>query len=127
MKKIYAYLLLLTVLISARSVESEIGINVGMTSTENSLGSNFDNKTVSATLQYNNYIVMPRFDLEYVDISNKQVKSLIKGSINGVYEFQNNTVVTPYVVGGVGYEDVRGAVDDVFDSHPFIHGGGGLI
>lgn len=112
---------------SANSVESEIGIYVGMTATNNDLGSELKNKTIGATLQYNNYVVMPRFDLEYVNIADNQVASLIKGSFNGVYEFENNTVLTPYIIAGVGYEDVKGGIKDTFESHPFIHGGGGLV
>ena len=127
MKKIYGSLFMMVTWLFAGSVESEIGINVGMTSTKNTLGSEMKNKTVSATLQYNNYVVMPRFDLEYVNIADNQVDSLIKGSLNGVYEFENNTVVTPYIVAGVGYEDVQDGIKDRFESHPFIHGGGGLV
>lgn len=127
MKKIYAYVFMLITWASANSVESEIGIYVGMTATNNNLGSEMKNKTIGATLQYNNYVVMPRLDLEYVNIANNQVSSLLKGSFNGVYEFENNTVLTPYIIAGVGYEDVKGGIKDTFESHPFIHGGGGLV
>lgn len=127
MKKIYVCVFMLFTWLSASGIEAEIGINVGMTSTDNTLGSKLKNKTIAGTLQYNNYVVMPRVDLEYVDIANNQVDSLIKGSINGVYEFENNTVITPYVVAGVGYEDVQGGIKDKFESHPFVHGGGGLV
>lgn len=127
MKKMYIAILTMTTLMMANSVEAEIGINVGMTSTKNSLGSVMQNETVSATLQYNNYVVMPRLDIEYVNIANNQVSSLLKGSLNGVYEFENNTVLTPYIVAGVGYEDVHGGIKDVFESHPFVHAGGGVV
>lgn len=127
MKKIYGCIFMIFTWVSASGVEAEIGINVGMTSTDNTLGSKLKNKTVAATLQYNNYVVMPRFDLEYVNIADNQVRSLIKGSVNGVYEFENNTVITPYVVAGVGYEDVQGGIKDTFESHPFVHAGGGLV
>ncbi|MBU1666981.1 OmpA family protein [bacterium] len=127
MKKICSYIFIIVTYASATGVEAEIGINVGMTSTKNTLGSKFRNPTIVATYQDNRYVVMPRFDLEYVNIADNQVDALVKGSVNGVYEFENNTVLTPYVVAGVGYEDVKGGIKDVFESHPFIQGGGGLV
>jgi len=127
MKKICSCIFIMVTYLSANSVEAEIGINVGMASTKNSLGSEMKNQTIGATYQDNRYVVMPRFDLEYIHIANHQVDALVKGSINGVYEFENNTVLTPYVIAGVGYEDVKGGIKDIFESHPFIHGGGGLV
>lgn len=126
LKQTIIYSLLTLTLLNARSVESVIGINVGMTSTKNEDGTNFDSPTIGVTYQDNTYVVMPRVDLEYVKLKNEQADSLLKGSINGVYEFENSTNATPYVVAGVGYEYVSGAVEDVFESHPFVQGGGGL-
>jgi OOP family OmpA-OmpF porin len=107
------------------SSESRLGINAGVVSIKNSDGSHFDNQTFGATLQYNNYVVMPRFDLEYVKIKDERASSFLKGSINGVYEFQKNSIV-PYVLAGAGYESVQGETKDVLESHPFVQGGGGF-
>ena len=123
---ILIYLFVTVTLLSANSVESQLGINVGMVSTKNSEGSYFNNPMIGATLQYNNYVLMPRIDLEYVKLKNEEANSLLKGSINGVYEFENSSRVVPYVLAGVGYEDVQGGEKDVFESHPFVQGGGGL-
>jgi len=123
---ILIYLFVTVTLLSANSVESQLGINVGMVSTKNSEGSYFNNPMIGATLQYNNYVLMPRIDLEYVKLKNEEANSLLKGSINGVYEFENSSSVVPYVLAGVGYEDVQGGEKDIFESHPFVQGGGGL-
>ncbi len=124
-KYIVIYLILISML-GATSVESQVGINVGMTSTKNSEGSHFNNPTIGVTLQYNNYVVMPRVDLEYVKLKDENANSFLKGSINGLYEFENNNRVVPYVLAGVGYEDVQGGQKNVFESHPFLQAGGGL-
>jgi len=113
-------------MLNATRIESQLGINMGVTSTKNSEGSHFDNPTLGLTFQYNNYVVMPRFDLEYVKLKDEKASSLLKGSINGLYEFENSTNVTPYVLAGVGYENVQGGTEDVLESHPFLHGGGGF-
>ena len=124
-KYIVIYLIIISML-SATSVESQLGMNVGMTSTKNSEGSHFNNPTIDVTLQYNNYVVMPRIDLEYVRLKDENANSFLKGSINGLYEFENNNRVVPYVLAGVGYEDVQGGTRNVFESHPFAQVGGGL-
>ena len=113
-------------LLQASSVESEIGIDIGMVSTKNTNGSKFKNPTLGVSYQDNTYVIMPRFDLEYVAIKDDKASSLIKASVNGVYEFENKTNASPYLVGGIGYESVQGGVKNEFESHPFIQGGGGL-
>ena len=113
-------------MLNAVFTESQMGINIGMTSTKNREGSHFNNPTIDATLQYNDYVVMPRIDLEYVRLKDEDANSLLKGSINGLYEFENNSKVTPYILSGVGYEDVHGGKKDVFESHPFVQAGGGV-
>ena len=120
------YSLLTLTLLNAGSVKSGIGINVGMTSTKNETKSKFENPTIGITYQDNSYVVMPRVDMEYVKLKNEQADSLLKGSVNGVYEFENRTNTTPYAVAGIGYESVSGATKNVFESHPFIHGGAGI-
>jgi len=120
------YSLLTLTLLNAGSVKSGIGINIGMTSTKNETKSKFENPTIGITYQDNSYVVMPRVDVEYVKLKNEQADSLLKGSFNGIYEFENRTNTTPYAIAGIGYESVSGATKDVFESHPFVHGGAGI-
>jgi len=120
------FLFLFITVLDANSIESQLGINIGMNSTKNETGSQFKNPSVGVTLQYNNYVIMPRFDLEYVNLKNEQASSLLKGSFNGVYEFENSTTITPYILGGVGYENVQEGTKDILESHAFIQGGGGV-
>jgi len=113
-------------LLNAGVIESEIGINVGMNSTINKDGPTFKNPTFGITYQDNKYVVSPRVDLEYTKVKNDYASSLLKGSLNGVYEYENSTYVVPYALAGVGYESVGGATKGVFESHPFVQGGTGL-
>jgi len=125
-KYVLFYSLITATMLNAMTTESQLGINVGMVSTKNSDGNHFNNPTIGATFQYNNYVVMPRVDLEYVKLKDDKSSSFLKGSINGVYEFKNSTNVVPYVLVGVGYEYVKSGTKDVLESHPFLQGGGGL-
>jgi len=111
------------------SSESQIGINIGVTSLKNESGLNFRNFDVGANYQLNNYLIKPRFDLSYTKLNENGwigVNSLLKGSINGVYGFKNNYYWTPYLLGGVGYELVNSPIDGVFESNPFIQAGAGV-
>ncbi|HHH51512.1 MAG TPA: OmpA family protein, partial [Campylobacterales bacterium] len=115
--------------LNAVSIENELGINMGVTSINNKSGPKFKNYGFGMNYQLNRYVVMPRFDLDYVKISDyadKSVKNLFRGSINGVYEFENRTQFNPYVIAGLGYEHVSSEIKDVFESHPFIQGGLGV-
>ena len=113
-------------LLSGRTIESEIGINIGLNSTQNENGFKFKNPTIGMTYQDNRYVVMPRVDLEYVRVKNDYASSLLKGSVNAVYEYENRTYTIPYALVGIGYEYVGGATKDVFESHPFVQGGVGV-
>lgn len=110
----------------ANSIESEIGINIGLNSTKNEQGNKFKNPTVGVSYQNNKYMVSPRIDLEYTKVRNDFASALLKGSINGVYEYENRTVVTPYALAGVGYEYVTDATEGIFENNFFVQGGGGL-
>ncbi len=111
----------------AQRIESEIGINIGMNSTNNDNGYRLENPRVGVTYQNNQYVVMPRVDVEYVNIKNDRANALIKGSVNAVYEYENNAYYTiPYALAGVGYEYVTGSTDGVFESHPFVQAGVGV-
>jgi len=109
------------------SIENEIGINLGATSIENEDGNSFENYGVGVSYQLNRYVVSPRFDLEYVNIADYEgVNSLLKGSVNGIYELETYTNFIPYGLLGLGYEYVSSEVEDQFESHPFVQGGAGV-
>ncbi len=136
MKRVIVSVLLATSLLSAADPRAyEIGVNAGATSIKNDGGVKLKNATFGMTFQMNKYKIKPRFDFEYVRITDKEelfdglkaeeVNSLLKGSINGVYELPNTTNFFPYALVGAGYEYVT---DDTkgFKSHPFIQGGAGV-
>jgi OOP family OmpA-OmpF porin len=113
-------------MVYANNIESEIGINIGLNSTKNEEGNKFKNPTVGLMYQNNKYMVAPRVDLEYTSVKDDFASSLVKASVNGVYEYENGSVVTPYALAGVGYEYVTGATQDIFENNFFVQGGGGL-
>jgi len=113
-------------LLLATNVESEMGINIGLLSTKNSEGSKFKSPTFGLTYQDNTYVLMPRLDLEYVSIKEDSADSLLKGSLNAIYEFENQTNTSPYFLGGIGYEHVQDGVENEFESHPFVQVGAGF-
>jgi len=128
-KVLFLLLLLLFNFLDAKTIENELGINMGVTSINNDSSSKFNNYGIGINYQLDKYVVMPRFDLDYVkisDFSDNRVNSLFKGSINGVYEFANRLDLNPYILGGFGYEKVSGEIDNSFESHPFVQGGMGL-
>jgi OOP family OmpA-OmpF porin len=120
------YILIVVTLLNANMPESEIGIYVGATSTKNDDSSKFENPSFGVSYQDNRYVVMPRVDVEYVQLKNEKANALIKASINGVYEYENRTNISPYVLAGLGYEQVEGEVKNVIESHAFVQGGAGL-
>jgi len=126
LKRVASSVTFMAVLLNAGTIESEIGINVGLNSTLNEDGPKFKNPTLGVTYQDNRYVVSPRVDLEYTKVKNDYASSLLKVSVNGVYEYENSTSVIPYALAGVGYESVGGATKEVFESHPFVQGGAGV-
>jgi len=120
------YVLTSLMMLNAGMIESEIGINVGVNSTKNKDGNKFKNPTIGLTYQDNKYVVSPRVDIDYTKVKNDYANSLIKMSVNGVYEYENNTYTIPYALAGVGYEYVKGRTKDVFDSNAFVQGGAGV-
>ncbi len=124
-KKIF-YTLFIFSFLYARTPESEIGINIGMNSTKNEDGSKFKNPTVGVSYQDNRYVISPRVDIEYVDLKDEPADGLLKVSVNGVYEYENQSNFIPYALAGVGYEKVFGERKDILESHAFIHAGAGL-
>jgi len=129
MKTKVLFVVLLFGYLNGGTIENELGINMGITSINNDSGSRFNNYGMGINYQISKYVVMPRFDLDYVkisDFSDDRVDSLFKGSINGVYEFGVKGDLKPYIMGGVGYEKVVGEIDNSFESHPFVQGAMGL-
>ena len=112
--------------LNASNIEREIGIYVGANSTKNEEGNQFRNPTFGLSYQDNKYIISPRVDVDYTKVNNDYANSLVKVSVNGVYEYENNTYTTPYALAGLGYEYVSGATKGVFESHPFVQGGVGV-
>ena len=105
----------------------DIGINMGVTSINNEPNLHMSDFTMGITYKFNKYIVKPRVDLDYVNVSDyKGVKSLVKGSINGIYELTTGKF-TPYAMSGVGYEYVNGEIKGEFESLPFAQVGGGAV
>ncbi|RUM69889.1 MAG: hypothetical protein DSZ07_03695 [Sulfurovum sp.] len=125
-KIFFLYIITMLTLLYATVPETEIGINMGVVSTKNSNGSKFENPTFGLSYQNNSYVISPRVDLEYVNLKREQADSFIKASINGVYEYENKTNISPYVVAGIGYEKVNGETKDIIESHAFVQGGAGL-
>lgn len=110
----------------------DMAATIGATSIKNDDGVKLKNATFGVNFQMNNYTVKPRFDFEYVRITDKEklidglkaeeVNSLLKGSINAVYELPNTTNFFPYGLVGAGYEYVTDETQG-FESHGFIQGG----
>ena len=127
MKKISIFTLFIMTTILYGSIENEIGISVGVTSINNEGGEKFKNSGASLTYQANHYMIIPRFDIDFVKISDYEgVNSLWKLSVNGLYEQKNQTLFTPYGLAGIGYERVSPKVDGDFNSHFFVQGGLGV-
>ncbi len=121
--RVTAYILLVSGIASAQS--DEIGVNAGVTSIINEPNLHMKDFTMGISYKFNQYIVKPRVDIDYVKISDyKGVNSLIKGSVNGIYELSQGKF-RPYAMSGVGYEYVNGGIKGEFESLPFAQVGGG--
>jgi OOP family OmpA-OmpF porin len=135
-------LLLASILLSSSLLASErpfeFGVNIGATSIENEDSIKLENPTFGLSLQTNYTKVKPRLDIEYTSLSDvddlfaksdkrRDVDSLLRASINGIYEFNDDNThrLLPYLLAGAGYERV-GHGTDKLDSNPFIQLGGGL-
>ena len=125
-KIVISQLFLILTLLSGRAIENEIGINIGLNSTQNESRFKLKNPTIGVTYQDNRYMVMPRVDLEYTNVKGDYANSLLKGSVNAVYEYENRTYTIPYALVGLGYEYVSGGTKDIFESHPFVQAGVGV-
>ena len=125
-KKILFYTISVVLFLHA-GYDDEFGIEIDTTSIINEDSSKFSNYGIGGSFQMSRYVVSPRFDLNYVNVSDfSGVDSLFKTSINGVYEFENHTRVLPYTLFGLGYEKVTPEIKDSFESHIFAQMGLGL-
>jgi len=111
----------------------EFGINGGMTSIINEGTNKYNNPTLGLTIQSNDYKVKPRVDFNYVKIDSEDpadggdetVTSMTQLAINGVYNFNEDEKLSPYVLGGAGYEWVEGERPG-YESNGFIQAGAGV-
>jgi OOP family OmpA-OmpF porin len=133
MKNIHSVILatlLLSTTVNANEQENKLGVNIGVTSIYNEDSIELDNLSAGVTYQFNevNSDIKPRIDLDYVNISDyKDVTSFVKVSANGVYEFMEGEVVSPYIMAGIGYEVVNSEINDELDSRAFAQGGVGAV
>jgi len=135
MKRVLLYSLVATSLLmsaedTSKSDESslEFAVTGGVTSIINDGGNNFKNGMVGLSLQSNNYKVKPRVDFNYIKIDEAEdatVTSMTQLAVNGVYNFNEEKQVSPYVLGGVGYEWVEGERPG-YESNGFIQAGAGV-
>jgi len=129
------YLVVLATLVSstisyAEVKENKLGMNIGATSIYNEDSVELDNFSAGVTYQFNevNSDFKPRFDLDYVNISDySNVTSFVKVSANGVYEFMDEEVISPYIMAGIGYEVVNSEINEELDSRAFVQGGIGAV
>jgi len=128
MKRLALLSILASSILLATEKPYELGVNFGITSIKNEPSIKMRNKTFGLNLQLNEYRIKPRFDFEYVTIDGTESEvptSLLKVSGNGVYEFDTGSIVSPYMLAGLGHESVTDERTG-FKSHPFMQGGGGL-
>ncbi len=115
----------------AQKTEDEVGMNIGLTSIYNKDTIDFSSFSIGFNYQFNSFSdfpIKPRLDFDYVNIAGfSNIKNLYKGSINGVYEFIPNNVLSPYILGGFGYEYVAGAINQVFEDKSFVQAGVGVV
>ena len=132
MKTIHSVTLATLLMITSMYAEVEenrLGVNVGATSIYNEDSINLDEFSAGVTYKLNQVgtIIKPRFDLDYVKISDyKNVTSFFKGSVNGIYEFTPEEMFSPYLLLGLGYEVVNNDLQAELDSRAFAQGGVGV-
>jgi OOP family OmpA-OmpF porin len=132
MRKVLIYsLITVSLLHSSKKDESnfEFGVNGGAVSIINEGGNNFKNPVAGFTIQNNDFDkVKPRVDFNYIKIDKDEdptVTSMTQVSVNGVYNFNKDKKVSPYVVAGAGYEWVEGERAG-YESNAFIQAGAGV-
>ncbi len=121
----------------------EFSTMLGATSIENEDSVKLDNPTLGLSFQMNpkHSQVKPRVDLEYTKLgtlddvidNRKDIDSLLRTSLNAIYEFNDDSKhrLLPYILAGGGYEYVSHGTDktggnEAFNSNGFVQVGGGL-
>ena len=143
MKSLLLVTLLATSGLIAADKPYEFGAVIGVNSIENEDSIKLENPTFGLSLQFNpqHSKIKPRLDVEYTKLGTiddiiddrKDVDSLLRGSLNAIYEFNDDGKhnFLPYALAGAGYERVghgvkEGGGNEAFDSNPFLQLGGGL-
>lgn len=125
-------LVLLSQVVLVAKENHQVGLKLGLTSIDNEDGWHLENGTFFVDFTFDMpTVIKPRIDFGYINIDeddNGGVSSLLQLAVNGIYNIDlsgYNTPLTPYLLGGLGYEHV---LDDtaVFESHPFIQAGFGV-
>ena len=143
MKRLLLVSLLATSSLLAADKPYEFGAVLGVGSVENEDSIKLENPTFGLSLQMNpkHSKIKPRLDVEYTKLgtldevidNRKDIDSLLRTSLNAIYEFNDDGRhnFLPYLLAGGGYERVghgveKGGGNEAFDSNPFIQLGGGL-
>ncbi len=133
MKKILIGALLASSLLYGAKGEKpySFGAILGVTSIKNTGGLDglhLQEKTIGFNFLMNAYDnIKPRFDIEYtsLDLNASQPDSLLRISLNAIYEFSTLYRIYPYLIAGAGFERVDNKTK-TFSSLPFMQGGAGL-
>jgi OOP family OmpA-OmpF porin len=141
MKRLLFVSILASSVLIAADRPYEFGASAGLTSIKNEDSIKLENPTFGLSVQMNpeHSAIKPRFDVEYTSLTDldtffnattderKNIDSLLRGSINAIYEFNDDGRhnFLPYFLVGAGYERV-GHGTTRFDSNPFLQGGLGL-
>ena len=137
MKSLLLVSLLATSSLIAADKPYEFGAVIGVNSVENEDSIKLENPTFGLSLQFNpqHSKIKPRLDVEYTKLGDlddviddrKDVDSLLRGSLNAIYEFNDDGKhnFLPYILAGGGYERVghgveEGGGNEAFDSNPFL-------
>ncbi len=128
MKRIFTLFLIGAFSFSSLQAKDDhlIGLKIGLTSIDNEDGWNFEKSSFFVDFTPDTFTaIKPRIDLGYISIDDR-VNSLLQFSLNGIYDINlENSRLTPYLLGGIGYEKVSGEVEN-FKSHPYLQAGFGL-
>ncbi len=132
MKKLLFGVILISSLLYAQDVKPySFGAILGLTSIKNTGGLDglhLQEKTIGFNFLMNAYDnIKPRFDIEYtsLDLNSSLPDSLLRVSLNGVYEFETVYRIYPYFIAGAGFERVDNKTK-TFSSLPFMQAGAGL-
>lgn len=130
------YMLCLVLLLSFSTLKAkedhQVGLKLGLTSIDNEDGWNFKKSSFFIDLTLDTHtVIKPRVDLGYINVDEEDkgsVDSLFQFTVNGIYDIDlsaYNTLATPYLLGGLGYEHVSDEIPN-FKSHPFFQVGFGM-